>query len=108
LIPSVGFFAFSAFFVFTLIVRVSIPFLKAETRSAHYLGISTLLTASGGFSLGIVLKNFRWHSVLVKSIALQIVSILIISVVLPISVRATDKKRFAILMFLFYLGVDTT
>ena len=41
-----------------------------------------------------------------QSIALQIVGILFITVALPVSSRVTDKKRFAVLMFPIYLGVD--
>ena len=106
--PTTSFFVFLAYVSYG--IGISAWLLakgNPQTRaSSQYLALVAFLTPCGGWAIGTLLMQMRTSSTFWKSIALQCCSTVILSIAHPSALRASDKDKFAILMFGVYLGVD--
>lgn len=105
---TLSFFVFLAYVAYSIVISTwLLAKANPKTRaSSQYLAFVAFLTPCSGWAIGTVLMKVRTLSTFWKSIALQCCSTVIQSIAHPAALRASDKNKFAVLMFGVYLGID--
>ena len=73
----------------------------------YYFAFYLYFVGASGNALGVVLVVARSAGPVAQSLALQIMSILILALAQKVAIRSSDTTRFTVLMLTVYLSVDT-